>query len=121
MDDQTSEPERQTAGETAQSASALDDEPDEQAPRSKPPGPRTGRRKQLTRREQEIASLIGAGLTSRHVAERLVISERTVDSHAEHIRDKLGLHSRAQIAAWAVNAGLVEHPPGACSWLRGCP
>ena len=67
---------------------------------------------QLTRREREIAGLIGEGLTSRQIAERLVISERTVDSYAEHVRGKIGLHSRAQIAAWAVSQGLVEHPPG---------
>jgi DNA-binding NarL/FixJ family response regulator len=66
----------------------------------------------LTQREREVAALIGEGLTSRQIAERLVVAERTVDAHAEHIREKLGLHSRAQIAAWAVDQGLVENPPG---------
>jgi predicted ATPase/DNA-binding CsgD family transcriptional regulator len=56
----------------------------------------------LSHREHTIAALIGEGLTSAQIAARLMISERTVDSHAEHIRNKLGLHSRAQIAAWAV-------------------
>ena len=55
----------------------------------------------LSHRERTIAALIGEGLTSAQVAARLTIAERTVDSHAEHIRNKLGLHSRAQIAAWA--------------------
>lgn len=63
----------------------------------------------LTPREREVAALIGLGLTSRNIAERLVISERTADSHAEHIRQKLALRSRAQIAAWAVEHGLT--PP----------
>jgi DNA-binding CsgD family transcriptional regulator len=59
---------------------------------------------QLTRRERTIAALIGEGLTSAQIGLRLNIAERTVDSHAEHIRNKLRLHSRAQIAAWAVRA-----------------
>ena len=50
---------------------------------------------------------IARGLTSREIAERLVISERTADAHVEHIRTKLGLHSRLQIAAWAVEQGLA--------------
>ena len=58
----------------------------------------------LTRRERAIAALIGEGLTSAQIGSRLNIAERTVDSHAEHIRNKLRLHSRAQIAAWAVRA-----------------
>jgi len=56
----------------------------------------------LSARERAIAALIGEGFTSAHIAMRLGIAERTVDSHAEHIRNKLRLHSRAQIAAWAV-------------------
>lgn len=49
-------------------------------------------------------------MTSAQIAATLNIAERTVDSHAEHIRNKLGLHSRAQIAAWAVRQLLVTHP-----------
>jgi predicted ATPase/DNA-binding CsgD family transcriptional regulator len=62
---------------------------------------------QLTRREREIAALIGQGLTSPEIAERLVISRGTVDAHADHIRTKLELRSRAEIAAWAVRQGLL--------------
>ena len=60
----------------------------------------------LSPREREVAALIAAGLTSREIAERLVISERTADSHADHIRQKLELRSRAEIAAWAIRQGL---------------
>jgi predicted ATPase/DNA-binding CsgD family transcriptional regulator len=59
----------------------------------------------LTKREHEVVRLVVAGLTNREIAGRLGISERTVDGHVEHIRDKLGVRSRAQIAAWAVAAG----------------
>jgi non-specific serine/threonine protein kinase len=40
------------------------------------------------------------------MALRLKISERTADAHVEHIRTKLDVHSRAQIAAWATQNGL---------------
>jgi non-specific serine/threonine protein kinase len=54
----------------------------------------------LTRREREVAALVAEGLTNRDIAKRLFISERTADGHLEHIREKLGFSSRAQIAAW---------------------
>jgi non-specific serine/threonine protein kinase len=56
----------------------------------------------LTRREQEVAVLIAEGHTNREIGERLVITEWTVDTHVRHILTKLGLRSRAQVAAWAV-------------------
>lgn len=54
----------------------------------------------LTAREREVARLVSEGLSNREIAERLVISERTAEGHAQHIMDKLGFRSRAQIAAW---------------------
>jgi non-specific serine/threonine protein kinase len=54
----------------------------------------------LTRRELEIADLIAEGLTNRQIAERLVISVRTAETHAEHILTKLGFKSRVQVATW---------------------
>jgi len=54
----------------------------------------------LTRREREIAGLIAEGLTSREIAERLVISVRTAETHTEHILTKLGFKSRVQVATW---------------------
>jgi predicted ATPase/DNA-binding CsgD family transcriptional regulator len=53
---------------------------------------------QLTAREREIASLVGAGLSNRQIAERLFISRRTVDAHLEHIFGKLGITSRVMLA-----------------------
>jgi len=66
---------------------------------------------ELSRREREVAALVGEGMNSSEIATRLKIAERTVDSHAEHIRNKLGLRSRAQIAAWAVRELLAEQSP----------
>lgn len=54
----------------------------------------------LTRKELGIAELVSEGLTNREIADRLVISERTVDNHVQHILTKLDFHRRSQIAAW---------------------
>ena len=55
----------------------------------------------LTEREVQVARLIADGKTNAEVAARLHIADRTVDAHVEHIRNKLGLRTRAQIAVWA--------------------
>src|SRR6266700_6049183 len=55
---------------------------------------------QLSRREQQVAELVADGLSNRQIADRLYISERTAEGHLEHIRNKLGVSSRVQVAAW---------------------
>ena len=50
------------------------------------------------------------GLTNREIGQRLFISERTVDGHLEHIREKLDVSSRAQVAAWVVRQGTDQTP-----------
>jgi predicted ATPase/class 3 adenylate cyclase/DNA-binding CsgD family transcriptional regulator len=62
----------------------------------------------LTAREQEVAGLIARGLTNRQIGETLVITEGTAASHVVHILDKLGFSSRAQIAIWAAERGLLQ-------------
>jgi len=62
---------------------------------------RAGGSNPLTDREAEVARLIAEGMTNAEVGARLGISERTVDAHVEHIRNKLGLRSRTQIAVWS--------------------
>jgi non-specific serine/threonine protein kinase len=56
----------------------------------------------LTRREVEVAHLVGRGLSNREVAEHLRISQRTVESHVDHILRKLGFGSRTQVVAWVL-------------------
>lgn len=46
--------------------------------------------------------MVAQGLTNREIAARLFISERTADGHLEHIREKLGVNTRAQVSAWVV-------------------
>jgi len=60
----------------------------------------------LTAREREVAALIGGGLSNRAIADRLVVSERTVESYVSSILAKLGFHARTQIAAWAATTGV---------------
>jgi predicted ATPase/DNA-binding CsgD family transcriptional regulator len=74
---------------------AVDGEDELRAPRA---GDRKGTESTLTERQFQIAVLVAEGLSNQDIAERLVISKRTVDSHIEHILAKLGVSSRIQIA-----------------------
>jgi DNA-binding NarL/FixJ family response regulator len=64
----------------------------------------------LTGRERQVLQLVGEGYTSAEVAERLVISPRTVDMHRRHILRKLGLSGEAALARYAVQRGLIPEP-----------
>ncbi|HEV3287963.1 MAG TPA: LuxR C-terminal-related transcriptional regulator, partial [Streptosporangiaceae bacterium] len=55
----------------------------------------------LTRRERDVAVLVARGQSNSQIAASLVISVRTVETHVQHIMDKLGCGTRAQIAAWS--------------------
>ncbi|MDQ2942776.1 MAG: tetratricopeptide repeat protein, partial [Candidatus Dormibacteraeota bacterium] len=60
----------------------------------------------LSRREREVAAMVAEGMTSRQIAERLFIAERTAEGHVERIRNKLGVRSRTEVATWALEHGL---------------
>jgi non-specific serine/threonine protein kinase len=74
------------------------------------PGPRATDR--LSPREHEVAALVGEGLTNQQIANRLVISVRTVHGHMENILRKLGFASRAQVAAWVTRRELSPPASG---------
>jgi DNA-binding CsgD family transcriptional regulator len=63
------------------------------------PAPREVRPR-LTPREIEVAELVARGYSNREIAQTLTIAERTATSHLEHVLNKLGFHSRSQIATW---------------------
>jgi predicted ATPase/DNA-binding CsgD family transcriptional regulator len=63
----------------------------------------------LTRRESQVAELVAAGRSNREIAEALVISQRTVESHVDHILSKLGFTTRTQVAVWLAK-GRSEEP-----------
>jgi DNA-binding CsgD family transcriptional regulator len=62
----------------------------------------------LTRRQLEVLRLIGEGLTNAEIADRLVVSVRTVDSHVAAVLGKLGVSTRRQAAARAAGLGPVQ-------------
>ena len=64
------------------------------------PPPSDERAGTLTRREWEVALLVGRGLTNRRIAEELAISEHTAAAHVRKILKKLGLDSRMRIGVW---------------------
>jgi DNA-binding CsgD family transcriptional regulator len=64
----------------------------------------------LTPRERDVAHFLAQGKSNREIAEKLVLSERTVENHVGNILTKLGFDSRSQIAVWAMEKGLGEKP-----------
>jgi DNA-binding CsgD family transcriptional regulator len=81
------------------------------APPAAPPPLKTGGRREfggLTERERETVALIAEGKSNREIAAHLVVSDETVKTHVSHILSKLGLRSRTQIAAWAIQHGLTN-------------
>ena len=61
----------------------------------------------LSPREREVAVLVAHGLSNKQIALRLRIAERTAENHLEHILNRLGFQSRAQVAAWAAQERLL--------------
>jgi NarL family two-component system response regulator LiaR len=60
----------------------------------------------LTERELEVLRWIASGLNNREIAEKLIISEKTVKTHVSNLLGKLGLEDRTQAAIWALKHGL---------------
>ena len=72
------------------------------------PRPRTAWPAELTDREVEVLRLAARGLSNNDIAERLVVSPRTVQHHLAHISDKTGRRTRAGAALFATEHGLLE-------------
>jgi predicted ATPase/DNA-binding CsgD family transcriptional regulator len=61
----------------------------------------------LSPREREVVELVGQGLSNVEIARTLVISKRTVESHVDHIKQKLGHRTRHEVMAWALREGSI--------------
>jgi DNA-binding NarL/FixJ family response regulator len=61
---------------------------------------------QLTERETEVLRLVAKGLSARQIADRLVLSHRTVENHVQSTLRKLQLHNRVELARYAIEHGL---------------
>jgi len=73
--------------------------------RARPPAERT-----LTTREREVLKLLAEGKTVRIAATMLGVSSKTVDSHKFNLMRKLGLHNKAELVMWAVQAKVLKLP-----------
>ncbi|QEV15582.1 DNA-binding response regulator [Streptomyces fradiae ATCC 10745 = DSM 40063] len=62
----------------------------------------------LTDRETEVLRLVAKGLSYKQIAERLVISHRTVQNHVQNTLGKLQLHNRVELVRYAIEAGLDD-------------
>lgn len=62
----------------------------------------------LSRREVDVLGLAARGLTTREIADRLVISPKTADHHIQHIYGKIGVSTRAAAALWAMQHDMVH-------------
>lgn len=64
----------------------------------------------LTEREAEVLRMVGTGLSYKQIAERLVLSHRTVQNHVQNILGKLHLHNRVDLVRYAIKHGLDAGP-----------
>ena len=72
--------------------------------------PGKSRKDLLTKREQQVCQLLAYGYTNSEIAEKLFISERTVETHRSNIYTKLDLHNRVELVRFAIDNGLMLRP-----------
>jgi DNA-binding NarL/FixJ family response regulator len=72
------------------------------SPSAEEPAPR------LTQRETEVLRLVAKGLSYKQIAERLVLSHRTVQNHVQNTLNKLQLHNRVELVRYAIEQGLDD-------------
>ncbi len=61
----------------------------------------------LTNREEEVLQFTAAGFTNQEIAEKLIISPKTVDTYRQRIMEKLNLHHRSELVRYALKTGLL--------------
>jgi DNA-binding NarL/FixJ family response regulator len=78
------------------------------APASPPGGGAAADVPHLTERETEVLRLVAKGLSYKQIAQRLVISHRTVQNHVQNTLGKLQLHNRVELVRYAIERGLDD-------------
>jgi DNA-binding NarL/FixJ family response regulator len=73
-----------------------------------PPRPDTPPGEQLTERETEVLKMVAKGMSYKQIAERLVLSHRTVQNHVQNTLRKLQLHNRVELTRYAIEQGLDD-------------
>ncbi len=68
--------------------------------------PETGASPELTERETEVLKMVAKGMSYRQIAERLVLSHRTVQNHVQNTLRKLQMHNRVELTRYAIEQGL---------------
>jgi len=76
------------------------------------PQPASGPIDELTARERDVLRLLALGHTNQEIAEQLVVSVRTVESHRAHVMTKLRVSTRAGLVGEALRAGLLNEDGG---------
>ncbi|MFM7578554.1 MAG: response regulator transcription factor, partial [Microcystaceae cyanobacterium] len=59
---------------------------------------------ELTTTEMKVVQLVSQGLSNREIAEKLNVSQRTIESHISNMLNKTGLHNRTELARWAMES-----------------
>jgi DNA-binding NarL/FixJ family response regulator len=72
------------------------------------PGPATPPGEQLTERETEVLKMVAKGMSYKQIADRLVLSHRTVQNHVQNTLRKLQLHNRVELTRYAIEQGLDD-------------
>ena len=65
-------------------------------------------RPELTERETEVLRMVAKGMSYKQIADRLVLSHRTVQNHVQNTLRKLQMHNRVELTRWAIQRGLDE-------------
>ena len=62
----------------------------------------------LSEREREVLKFTAEGYTAQEIADRLILSPKTVDTYRQRVMDKLNLHHRAELVKYALRKGLLQ-------------
>jgi DNA-binding NarL/FixJ family response regulator len=71
--------------------------------------PATGMLDVLTPREMEVLKLVAEGYTNQEIANRLILSIKTIQAHRANVMEKLGLHDITHLVRFALRHGLIQH------------